>query len=897
MADTTETTKEEEKVTEENKIIGTPYADQYGAFVDGEKFHSELVNIQLDFGLTPSIGAPDQATIKAINDYIVDILTNHAEETLDPDPTGKHNRITINTNVSTDPKKVEIEPRTYEFEPATRGNESTFNVYELDDKGKRVKGDPTPLEVLYDKENQKNAHPAFMEVASKYNEHLRQKIAENTPSDSDLAMLDEFQSLREEVLRSQKGAIGIPEDLAEEFAQSVSTPGFTQEQFKKSELYQKIKEKAEKPEQIDDFVYTMLLITQDMQTFGSNFPQLRDEQQKADGIYKWMHKAVGQGASMAAAHNFELSQGKIDDNIFAHNVYDILNRMPEISSTRLSLLTNEKYPKQYNELVAYFGTDGNRLITKDEIEDYARDRFEIYAIQKLSKGEKTLPGDADKETIKAFIKENENLLSNVNDAIHGDYIPEGDTKPLLFNPYEKDLQFVYKGFEKTNLDDPFFRQEVDKIYNKMHFAPDLNYVLQTCNPKQISDLYEAGRESLSKDPEAFTAALRKHAQRFGVPKKNINDVAQKIFEKVNNDDIASLARFKESEQHIIIEALASKLRPELYENESYNRLITNYYKNHSTGITKAAAGQAELDEYGAVKLDENGQSSWNGGFNGRYGGPDNDQMLRSFVRGMGRDFAKHFGTNGATIEDVLYNADGTKNYKIGLDEAVDKIRSEAGDAAADGFKNAVLSNSQANVYQYFMVMRLSEYRNNRQKFATGILEQQMLDRKLNQAQNAEAAKEKQDANSADGSENDNDEELSPEEIEQLLKENGYDFSLDPENPDDGIDNEWAKGGGVVPARYAAMGITNIMPDLKAKTIQKYGVNTPSITPDERPLRTADALAKRALDPASSQTEKELAGRLLRKHMAKHGIPMEKIATFGHNADNLNKLFPDVAPKP
>ncbi|MBX2834615.1 MAG: hypothetical protein KTR28_06560, partial [Micavibrio sp.] len=42
---------------------------------------------------------------------------------------------------------------------------------------------------------------------------------------------------------------------------------------------------------------------------------------------------------------------------------------------------------------------------------------------------------------------------------------------------------------------------------------------------------------------------------------------------------------------------------------------------------------------------------------------------------------------------------------------------------------------------------------------------------------------------------------------------------------------------------------------------------------------------------------ELAGRLLRKHMAKHGIPMEKIATFGHNADNLNKLFPDVAPKP
>ena len=320
----------------------------------------------------------------------------------------------------------------------------------------------------------------------------------------------------------------------------------------------------------------------------------------------------------------------VPDNILSLRAYEIVDNMSAGHSIPVSHLYDDKNSEQGKAILKEFSDQDN--VTREEVYDYVRKTVELRFLKEI----KGLDGtDLDPDKQDEFIKENAHHLKDMSQAMY-----DGRFIPYTFNPESagfsgvpKDLQLMYKALDRPGLDNPLVLNRINMFRNSGSI-PSVKYVLD-------------------------------------------NMTTDQIIEMTGNKDFSSLLT---KERDAYLESFLKEPLENHAGNEQYERMIINYHERSMADFTYIRNGS----------VNDTGMDTWNG----RYGPPNQDALLKIYMFENGMDFDKLYGSDWPEI--FAYGDNPRPNPDVTYEEVTSRMTAAQKQTLDEGI--AKLANPSMYVY-------------------------------------------------------------------------------------------------------------------------------------------------------------------------------------------------------
>ena len=806
--------------------------------------YSSVIEVQEEFGIYPSNGIYNVATELAVRDYVHNLIEQNAAEYLEDRAGGTKKLIALPA----------LDGKTYEIvRGLDNNNQQTYFFNEIDPAtGERAKDAQGTLIQGVELDVRK-PHPALtyfmaLELEEKETELDRIKTAdyefyalhaEESP--------EEKEERRLETLEKQKEAarkIFANSPVLNEILKEIDSSDLDAEKLRKSAIIEALK-KEQSETDINNFLAIATSLATSYDGYGSELKNASEDYNRGQTVFEmFTFMNSGQGYD-PQAHQNALDNTYIRDNFFSLDAYSKIDRLKDGEALPVSDLYNTNNPEQKAAIEAYFGD--KTTASRQEIRDYARLRFEIYAIEVLSDAK---PKDgATKDELQAFINEHESTLGHISQAMLGEYKQDGKT--IFFNPYAKDVDIVFTSFPGPQLGDPDYMRRIDYLRgpNENNFVPDGYDALKSLSRDDQEQLFKDG---LAKISEAdLMKAAEKIARESGYSRNVTEDFKQSLL-RYKADEGLEYARLGNNFKAAFLGAVVQEVRPDMFDNELYARVVNNYYEPYCNDHVPARIGEPTKDANGQLQFDEQGYTQWSDddSWNGRYGAPHQDLLADYFVRLHGFELNDIF--NGDQDAISVFFKENTnnrvRNYDLSYEEIKQKLNA-INPQHAQTFENYIKDMDLANSYTYLLTLRKKgQYDPNRDLF----VEQEKLRRFPPKPEPTPAPTPSPDGDDSDNPDN-SDENTNDGETPEIIitpVDPVADNNLAPEEYSDNIPGEAAKAGPVAAAvrnaRAAARAAGPVTNAAKAHISDAYKqASKPNHTietrnaPDYRPERVTN----------------------------------------------------------
>lgn len=463
--------------------------------------------------------------------------------------------------------------------------------------------------------------------------------------------------------------------LEEELRLELQNRNLTEDQFKGSDLFRRIKEAKGDDDATNEFVTQLFALDLNRFSHGADTLGLVEGVGESSAIYNLLRTLSG--SRVNEGHQALRDQTPFArDNILSRNGYEILKQMRHGERVALAILEDGRQDefgaRQRAALHKEFADENGAVpqsISREQVYAFVRKQFDLRAIAQL--GDLRLEAEhlasmseADKERFgemlgqdltedmiaamsvtaqSALIRNNADILDRVSMAM-----AEGE-----FNPDDRDVRLVFKAFERPELDNDTIRHLID-TQRAAGRIPTAEYALHYLTKNQLADI--TGIANFS-DPNAYSLEAQKE----------------------------------------ILNELLRNPTPALLANDNYERLTMNFYEPFLANYTWFRNGEVE----------DNSMNTWNG----RYGEPGQDQLMHMFMSYNMLHLEKQF-PGGA--HRVFYEG-GSRSQDFNL--TYDEVRTKLAEIdARDGTNHVAQLDAgiaglhRPSMYMYMMEMRLHHYR-------------------------------------------------------------------------------------------------------------------------------------------------------------------------------------------
>ena len=424
--------------------------------------------------------------------------------------------------------------------------------------------------------------------------------------------------------------------------------------FKNTAIAKKIREQSADKETFDLFLVAILTNQQSMNELGAksqNFGQERADISAIANLFRVMSDD-----KLYDPNKLSELYGKADfkpDNILSLNAYTWLEGYKGDHPLAVEALYLGLDEERKQAILQAF--EGKTQVTLQEARVFVRRQIDLRAIKTLDPG---TYADAEKagklDTIagqNAFIAANHATLRGVSQAMM-----EG-----RFNPDERDVKIAFKAFGTLSIQDPRIRRHINRMMTLTdNTRPNAKYAQYVLTPDEL--------ETLTKDKV-----------------KELTDVG--IIKSPPGTEFKALASV--AKEKVLQSILAQPLwndpgRPGF---EAYERLMLQYYESHINNYHAWHNGD----------VNDQTMDTWNG----RYGGPTQDQMMYLYVRNNWHHMNEIF--KGDT--SFFFNKSGNRfNHGLTYEEAVAQLSPEDRATLDAGMKAL----DRVSAYTYLVERRPSE---------------------------------------------------------------------------------------------------------------------------------------------------------------------------------------------
>lgn len=373
------------------------------------------------------------------------------------------------------------------------------------------------------------------------------------------------------------------------------------------------------------------------------------------------------------------------DNILGEKAYDKVLNMNEGEFVSVEFLKAGGINPYFKSLIdAHF--KGKNKVSKKEVYGYVKTIFDTYATSVLS-------GKDFNTALRMSKSQKAKVLKNVAAAFGGDYTKPGQSSRTYFNPYQVDIEIVFMSFGRPDLNDQRALDMIKGLQSGPGYEPNGKYALRHLTDQEQKSLVNAAlsknlitHDKLLHATERMYAHIRSRYQRERVVNGRLKMVKNAILggKDFNHLEVDS--------QRAIIGAVIQTLEPQLFDNEIYNSIVMNYYKNYMGNFHIWRTGEAVRDEQGRMIFDEKGKTVWGGakapitgtlrkgesfnatyGFGG-FGGDDRTRLIHDYMRVYSYYMKKILGEDTFEYAIMMKTKNGKRyNYDQNYTEIARKI--------------------------------------------------------------------------------------------------------------------------------------------------------------------------------------------------------------------------------
>lgn len=488
---------------------------------------------------------------------------------------------------------------------------------------------------------------------------------------------------QEKTLREQLGKIGRM-DLEESIRLQLGKTGADEKAFRDSQAGKALIEAS--PSGGDDLIFLLMLQESAKHTYNTGIQAREQEAGRIDAVFNLLH-FMGTNEVYDPKKQADMQAGiLVRDNIIALPAYNVLRHMKGGEHILTEMLYDEAIPGQKESVLAAFGD--RKSVSREDVYAYVQKEFEDRAIA-------TLTGRKDIENLTS--EERGAALRDVSHAMS-----EG-----RFNPYEKDVELVFKALGRPGLQDSSARGMINRARSNLE-VPSVEFALKSLTESERNEIIGMGARGLS-----------------GPVPEDLD------------------AHSPEEKLRLLLNAPSL----ELQKNPAFERMMMNYHESSMGNFTWWRNGEIGTDD----------ASTWNG----RYGGPDEDQLLHIYMRYHWHEMD---GTFGKETADLMRTSTGHMNYEVKLKDVLEKMDPEAQQKLRAGIDSL----SRPSMYSYLMDLRRPHYRDLRNQKYVPTLKQISLNESF---QNATDASSGVQENLTDEQTNAAEEEAGPESEESSEENN------------------------------------------------------------------------------------------------------------------------------
>jgi hypothetical protein len=654
-------------------------------------------------------GTLDTGTEKLVQDHVEGVLKSVIDGTHPIQLKDGANGKLINLfNPATNKNELYELAATNENGP--NGNVTAYYAHAIDGEGKRIKDGSTKIDVS-------EKIPALTALFSLIRADLDQKILA-TETHFREEEQDRITKIKDEQRAKTDAFLKL---IGREDLKADVTKDIINRRFDGDALRKKLNVGTKHEEALGAYIAAMDSLHSQRVSFSENLVNMNADYETADSVYKMLN-FMSTGKEYDPTHDQNLRDGTaFRDNILAPEAYDIVSSMAFGEKIHISMLIDEENPEQEARVLAAFKdqiNDGNLEITREDVYDFVKQEHDNYALRVLT----------GKDDISDMTEtERTDMLKNVTAAMTGRYKNEDGT-PVIFRPFLEDYKLARKSFDRPELGDPILQSRIDLIRNNGTRIPDGKDATYTLNTGEQKALFDAGKALIGAE--------------------------DKVFEDLRSEEKTAL-----------LGEIVSEMRPELYKDPNYAKVVQNYYEKHLIDYYVGRAGTPDRDENGRVTFNKDGFSTWTGGTEGAYGGLHIDDFVKTYVhynRFELEDPIKLYGEKGAAIFFHGHYSDRNRNDGVTYDQVKEHLlKQEKGEALFKKFDERVRDQDVATAFNLY---RVREDLYNRAEFAN--------QQKNHMLEIVREAEPESDVTTDDENENENE-----NENEQNISENP-DFALD-----------------------------------------------------------------------------------------------------------------------
>lgn len=486
----------------------------------------------------------------------------------------------------------------------------------------------------------------------------------------------------DEALRERDTSIesffeSIPESVApaleDELRLALSDSSLTEDQFRNSEIFRKLKEARGNDADLDVFVTGLFALNLNGFANGADTLGLVQGAGESSAVYNLLRYLSG--SDVNRGHQALRDQTPhVRDNILSRNGYEILKQMHNGQSVALAVLedTREGSEHQVAALHKYFADAEGvipQTVTREQVYEFVRHQFDLRAITtlgdlKLENADLASMSEADQERFREHLGSDltEEMVAAMSTEAQRQLITNNmDVLDLVsramadgeFNPDDRDVRLVFKAFERPDLSNPSIRALIDE-HRQSGQVPSGAYGMRYFTNDELAEV--TGIPNIN-DPAAYTTAERR-------------EILDEVFRNPPAD---------------------------LWNNATYQRMVQNFYEPFLANYTWFRNGE----------VDDNTPDTWNG----RYGEPGPDELLHMFMQ-YNKSRLDDMFPNGAH-RTLFRGGENRVNFNLTYDEARQRL---AEIDAAEGTNHVATLDAgiealnRPSMYMYMMDLRLSHYR-------------------------------------------------------------------------------------------------------------------------------------------------------------------------------------------
>jgi hypothetical protein len=634
--------------------------------------HRTITRVEEAFGIKDVDGVLDTGLKIKLQEYLQDtletVLSDEEGRLLDKGNDGKKNLINL-TNANTEQNEL------YKLTKTHQEGRTVYHVHAIDENGKQVEGTTLEIDLLNEDPEELKAlleNPVLKALFGRISNDQREKIrATQTHFEEEEAerttKIKDQQRAEAQAFLTLIGREDLKEgDFLEDILDKSLDPNKLREKYK-------ITEKNDT--EFSTFIASMIAMNAERASFSNDIYALNTDLERQDSLFK-MFNYMQTGKEYDPIREQELIDGvPFRDNILGMEAYDILQTLPYGGKIHIRHLIDDANPEQEAKILRAF--DGELEVTREQVLAYVRKEHDDYAIRVLT-GKDDISDLTESERL--------DVLKNVSAAMSGHY--ERDGTPILFRPFFEDLNLVNKSFGRPELDDPALLARIELIRHNSTRIPDGKDALNI----------------LTNDEEKALIIKNKALL--------IETLGQEKYDRVIKEETeANKDSYKNAPEHIkreLLNVIVSEMRPELYDDPSYSKVVQNYYEKIEGHYTEHRAGKPDLDNEGRLVLNADGSTNWTGGMNGRYGGIHADELTKYYVHLNRFELEDMYGEEGASVFFNGHYSDRNRNDEVTYEEVMTHLKGVGDGSLAEKFHNSVREFDLATLHGFYE-LRPSQY--------------------------------------------------------------------------------------------------------------------------------------------------------------------------------------------